>query len=856
MFKDLFLKTSYSTYESDIAEEFYIPVLKESVQYDRASAYFSAKALASYAKGIEHFQKSSYKYRLVVSTEISEDDFEAIKKGYELREELKLEILQSLDETLTCTEKGYLANLAFLISAEVVDIKMAFTKKGIFHDKFGILKDREGNIICFRGSNNETDAAFHANYESFDITCSWQASSFDYQKITKSVEDFSALWENKKENVQVCAIDKVIQEKILSYNKGKIIYEPCLLEENCLILDYTDEKLKLHIKIKNLYIQGTRLYKLRLRRYILRDSLLSNLIEFNENLTYIDYKKIINHIENDSQKEGYIFYITSRLKKYIQDRELYIHERSRMGLAIKQQQKDLLSEFEKYEKVVNIELERKLRKKQMWDSFFMYTMRKSSNFSVPGSGKTASVLGVYAFLESIKEVDKIVMIGPKNSFISWIDEFKNCFGAKKKLKVFNIQDYTLLNDKKVKLKYTSGNKNLLLFNYESLNSIMNEVKRIIDNKTLLVFDEAHRIKSISGTYAKNALEVSMNSKFTIVLTGTPIPNTYLDIRNMLEILYRDEYDEVFGFSEQMLKNPSESEIEEINKKIQPFFCRTTKHQLDVPIASPDIIIKAQASYEENRIFHILNLKYQKNKLALIIRLLQLESNPRMLLKAIDENREDFSEILDISGAIEDIDFKDFANEIHDLVDAIDNTQKFSTCIDEVIKLYSQKKTVIIWCLFVDSITRLSKELKSKGLRVCEVFGAKSNEERTDIITDFKNGKYDVLITNPHTLAESVSLHFCCHDAIYFEYSYNLVHLLQSKDRIHRLGLPEGQYTQYQFIQTEFQTEDERPYSLDEKIYLRLVEKERTMINAIENNILEPVYTTEDDLEKIFGDLRL
>ena len=47
----------------------------------------------------------------------------------------------------------------------------------------------------------------------------------------------------------------------------------------------------------------------------------------------------------------------------------------------------------------------------------------------------------------------------------------------------------------------------------------------------------------------------------------------------------------------------------------------------------------------------------------------------------------------------------------------------------------------------------------------------------------------MLLTNPHTLAESVSLHSVCHDAVYFEYSYNLVHPLQSKDRIHRLGLP-------------------------------------------------------------------
>ena len=107
-----------------------------------------------------------------------------------------------------------------------------------------------------------------------------------------------------------------------------------------------------------------------------------------------------------------------------------------------------------------------------------------------------------------------------------------------------------------------------------------------------------------------------------------------------------------------------------------------------------------------------------------------------------------------------------------------------------------------------------------------------------------------MITNPHTLAESVSLHSVCHDAIYFEYSYNLVHLLQSKDRIHRLGLPQDQYTQYYFLQENYQT-FEGEYSLDKKIYDRLQEKEQIMLNAIDNNVLEILPSSEEELDLIF-----
>ncbi|WP_221857262.1 hypothetical protein, partial [Staphylococcus epidermidis] len=56
------------------------------------------------------------------------------------------------------------------------------------------------------------------------------------------------------------------------------------------------------------------------------------------------------------------------------------------------------------------------------------------------------------------------------------------------------------------------------------------------------------------------------------------------------------------------------------------------------------------------------------------------------------------------------------------------------------------------------------------------------------------------------LAESVSLYKTCHDAIYYEYSYNLVHLLQIKDRINRLGLKPDDYTQYYYFQQYYQKE--------------------------------------------------
>lgn len=85
-----------------------------------------------------------------------------------------------------------------------------------------------------------------------------------------------------------------------------------------------------------------------------------------------------------------------------------------------------------------------------------------------------------------------------------------------------------------------------------------------------------------------------------------------------------------------------------------------------------------------------------------------------------------------------------------------------------------------------------------------------------------------------------------------EDGFNLVHLLQSKDRIHRLGLADNQYTQYYYMQSKY-IYNEQVYSLDDRIYHRLMEKEKIMLDAIDHDILEKVTSFEEDLKIIFQD---
>ena len=846
------LKSSYYTQSDDVINSFFIPILKHAVSYDRVSAYFSAKSLASYAEGLEFFGKAGHCFRLVISKDISEADYNEIKKGYDLKSSLDDEMIASLRQNLSLQEEKNISNLAYLISLGIVDVKIAFKTAGIFHDKGGVFTDSEGNKIAFRGSINETDAATHVNYESFGVACSWlDCNGFYLNGIKKSEEEFKLLWENKKSGMIVRPAQEVVIREILTHNKGKVIVDEAFLDENAVTLDY-DGRLKLWMRPQNIIrFKETLAYTLiSLSGWI--ESVLEDAYVFSEDLSYRDFLDIENQVKSDGIPPGCIFRTTQRYKDYINDHEIFVEKRKNIGIELKKGSNRYNEQFDEFSQIVHLCMTRKLREKQLKDAFFMYVMQKAGNFSVPGSGKTTSVLALYSVLKYTSRVDRIVVIGPKNCFRSWCDEFNVCFEGKEPLRLFDIHDTRLQSsDKSTYLRYNIQSYNMLLFNYEMLASVEDVLSNVVQEKTLLVFDEIHRVKKYEGSYATAALKIAKNSHYTVALTGTPIPNSYADLYNLLHILFPHEYNTLFGFTAAMLTNPSEEQVLEINRGIQPFFCRTTKEQLHVPSANEDIIKDCTVSDDEQTIFEILCKKFRSNKLALLIRILQLESNPAMLLQSVDSSI--FSDVLDIDYNTDEVNYVDYSNEIKKRIKSIQRTRKKIACIDHVSSLVNEGKKVIVWCIFRDSINSICSELREKNITAEVIYGDIEAQMRDSILTRFKNGEFDVLITNPHTLAESVSLHNVCHDAVYYEYSYNLVHLLQSKDRIHRLGLPDGQYTQYCFLQSWFD-KDGQSYSLDDAIYKRLKDKEQIMLNAIDHDVLEHVTTPEEDVELIFKDL--
>ncbi len=519
------------------------------------------------------------------------------------------------------------------------------------------------------------------------------------------------------------------------------------------------------------------------------------------------------------------------------------------------------SDFEDFTNVLTRELpERMLYPLQLLSSYHMAFSQNSCNFSVPGAGKTSIVYGAYSYMKSRpyddrKRVNKILVIGPLSSFAPWENEYVECFGAA-------IKSQRISSGSGVDKKYffnTDTQNELVLISYQGiLNCYDDIINYLKHNRTLIVLDEAHKIKKIDNASISEAiLKIAPYAKARIILTGTPLPNGYEDLYNIFKFIW--PFKNVVGMHpyqlKELTKNPVKNTIESLIDRIEPYFIRIRKSDLDnipIPIEVKPILVEMDDV--QNEIYNLLEYKVVEEyleqgegvltdlKKAKLIRLMQVATNLNLLKKPIEDRIYDsFENMLDekIMKSIKDYSY----------------IPKKFICVKNLCnEIISNDGKVIIWCTFIENIKQLSEYLSINNISNKVLFGEVPTSSSTEVIFDSRESiikefhedeSLKVLIANPHAVGESISLHKVCHNAIYMEKSFNATHFLQSRDRIHRYGLSKDDIIKYYYLLSKD--------TIDEVIHQRLFVKKERMEAIIENSDI-PLF---DNMSDEFGreDLR-
>lgn len=248
------IKRHYAGQAGMLINEFYVPVLKEAVRYDRQAGFFDSSSLVQLASGLSAFidrirllpKVGQPPMRLITGATWTDRDREAYQKGIEaLQESLSSTLARHFepsDDECRCLglppgwrpeedqiASNRLGTLAWMVSRELLDVHIALPldhngrpyqpgrQGALYHPKAGVLYDAEGNMIAFQGSVNETSAAWARNREKFWVKRSW-ATENDFEDIRIEQDEFEQIWSGDDNGLLVIPLPKAIKE-YLNYFK-------------------------------------------------------------------------------------------------------------------------------------------------------------------------------------------------------------------------------------------------------------------------------------------------------------------------------------------------------------------------------------------------------------------------------------------------------------------------------------------------------------------------------------------------------------------------------------------------------------------------------------------------------------
>lgn len=595
---------------------------------------------------------------------------------------------------------------------------------------------------------------------------------------------------------------------------------------------------------------------------IIKIPVYNNILELVDQLTKLFQNNEIQILYSDSLKK--ILFNFDREKEYFK-------EFSENAFRIKNDKfkdfPDLVSKFELFKQNLNEHFKRDLYLLQELSAFHIAFSQNACNFSVPGAGKTTIVYAAYSYLKNLPKenplhVDYLFVIGPLSSFYPWENEYLKCFGVKPSVKRLSGDSNITKTSKKEHL-YSSSPSELTLIFHGGVDKLQEEIIDFLKrNKTMVIVDEAHRIKNPEGIWGSSITNISKEATSRVVLTGTPVPNGYEDLYNLYKFIYPYKYKEILGFSFQNLMKITEKEdleearIEQFKLNISPFFIRIKKSDLKLPPIK-ESIVRVEMDRIQKKVYEYIESEYVTNDFinnpsatvrdtlnkAKLIRLRQAATNISLLSKSLKNSMfssfEDFDPNSVYTTLNDDFIDDSYFFSLISNYDSIEIPNKFIAIKKIIDEKISKNEKVLIWTIFIQNAKQLKEYLNSFSIESKLLIGEIEQTEREETISKFndpKNLDFLITIANPFSVSESISLHNGCHCAIYLERDYNCSNFLQSKDRIHRVGIEKGQLTEYYYLISED--------TIDEQILRGLELKIERMENIINDDI--PLFNRLDD----------
>lgn len=343
-----------------------------------------------------------------------------------------------------------------------------------------------------------------------------------------------------------------------------------------------------------------------------------------------------------------------------------------------------------------------------------------------GLGKTFTALKLFEKRLLENKVNKAVVLLPISTKASFVNEA--------------IKHLPSLLDK------------IIIYGVDSISQstrIMNEVARIIDNKTYLIIDESTFIKNDKAKRSNLAYELSKLCEYKLLLTGNPITKFVKDLYSQFLVLspkilgYKnfDAFKDVhLTYNTQTGMIIASSNVEYLSKLIEPFIYSKTIEEVEKMSEKKYKEINYQLNYDDRA-------EYEELKKSLFE-------------KYKDDDRLQGDFILAL---------------LNKLQHSLHKKQRLEILKNTVENIGNEK--IIIFCKYTNSLEDIADLYPAES---CLMNGIHKHQEH------FISGRKRILITNIQVGSHAQNFQFC-HNTIFYENSFDYDKRLQAERRTWRKG---------------------------------------------------------------------
>jgi SNF2 family DNA or RNA helicase len=402
-----------------------------------------------------------------------------------------------------------------------------------------------------------------------------------------------------------------------------------------------------------------------------------------------------------------------------------------------------------------------------------------------GSGKS------YAAIAGLKKINaqKALIVCPKRVIPTWIDQFDE--HAKDEFDLIIPKSGTVKKKaqevKKRLLNRRDPRPKVVILNYETVwrpglghtYKQLTKRKKYITDKGLLrsiywdiiIADESHKIKAAGSSVSLFFKMLNQNSKKRVALTGTPMPNSPLDLYGQYRFLdpsifgtsfqrFRMRYAEMGGYENRQVVNFINQE--ELNKKMFLIADRIrTEDVIKLP-GFKDKYIKCELTTAGKKAYN----DFLKETI------LEFQNGEELTAKNAMVKNMRLAQIT--SGIVKD----DSGNEHIVDTSKLETVREFISNIDEPLVIFTRFRAEVI------QLRKMIEKMIEDGEKNCGVCQIASDIDERHL---FKTGKADIVIVNLQSGGTGLNELVRARYGLYYSIGYALGDYKQSRARIRRPG---------------------------------------------------------------------